>query len=115
MNPYPKYEVGTKVAIGTIIAYEPKRYTIECDKCGNHLIRGVTFVNFKRCICRLDYQTIKIKDKIAYILEMYFGLGIQIPEIGKIVKLESSSVSWLISRHGFKKREGITIKLKSKV
>jgi len=110
--------IGESVNGKTIVGYTKRNYITECERCGNvsensvyHIHRLAAFC----CDCRLYVATSKNKKRIAEILEMYFGQGLMAPFIARHFNMDSSAVSWTITRHGFKLREGFVLSLNSKV
>lgn len=109
------YQINQIVLHRKIIDYRCGKYVAECQICGTIYTGTVKSIKRDICICKLDVKTIAIKQKIADVLEMFFGHGKSILEISKKFNSHPAGIACLISRYGFKKQDGITITLKSKV
>jgi len=110
--------IGKSVNGKKIVGYTKRNYITECERCGNienHVLEHIRRLAPFCCNCRLYAATVKNKKLIAEILEMYFGQGLMAPFIARHFNMDSSAVSWAITRHGFKLREGFILTLNSKI
>jgi len=115
-----KYKDGQRINGKIIISYnlDKKSYKAKCLKCGNkkHMDLNTLERYKKGCpTCRLTNRTIAVKNKIAIVLEMYFGRQMMIKDISLSVGLGYDSVLYFINIHGFGNGEKTFKRLKSAV